>query len=284
MEYRLGLYEKAMPAGMSWETMLSAVGEAGFDFLEISIDETDARLARLDWGREERAALVRAMEKTHLPIRTMCLSGHRKYPLGSRDPQRRQRGMEILRGAVEFASDVGVRLIQLAGYDVYYEQGGEDTRALFRENLERSVEYAAKYGVILGFETMETPFMDTVSKGMRYVRELDSAYLGMYPDLGNLTNAAYLYGLDVLEEIRAGKGRLFAMHLKETEEGKYRDMRFGEGRVDFVPGIRQALDCGVRMFVAECWHDGAEDWRGVLKGVQEFLRLRFERAQAEGHA
>lgn len=73
------------------------------------------------------------------------------------------------------------------------------------------------------------------------------------------------------------------MHLKETEEGKYRDMRFGEGRVDFVPGIRQALDCGVRMFVAECWHDGAEDWRGVLKGVQEFLRLRFERAQAEGH-
>ena len=37
MEYRLGLYEKAMPAGMSWETMLSAAGEAGFDFLEISL-------------------------------------------------------------------------------------------------------------------------------------------------------------------------------------------------------------------------------------------------------
>lgn len=37
----LGLYEKALPAEWSWERRLSAARELGFDYMEISIDETD---------------------------------------------------------------------------------------------------------------------------------------------------------------------------------------------------------------------------------------------------
>lgn len=279
MEYTLGLYEKSMPPELSWRQMLSAGKVAGFDHLEISIDESNARLARLAWTREQRLELVKAMAETGLPIRTMCLSGHRKYPLGSHDPEIRARSLEIMEQAVDLACDLGVRIIQLAGYDVYYEQNDEETRALFEENLRKSVAYAAKYGVTLGFETMETPFMDTISKGMRYVRAINSPYLGMYPDLGNLTNACYLYNQRVLEEISAGEGHLFAMHLKETEEGKYRDMDFGAGRVDFVPGIRQALRYGVRLFVAEFWFDGGEGWQGRLKETNRFLRQAMEAAK-----
>ena len=281
MEYKLGLYEKAMPSGLSWREMLESARDANFDHLEISVDESDARQARLQWSAEERRELLNLSREIELPIRTMCLSGHRKYPLGSHDEATRARGMRMMREAVRLAGDLGVRIIQLAGYDVYYEDGDDQTRAWFSENLRASVEYAAQYGVTLGFETMETPFMDTVSKGMRYVREVDSAYLGMYPDLGNLTNAAYLYGLDVLEEIRAGKGHTFAMHIKETKEGLYRDMDFGTGRVDFVPGIRAALDMGVRMFTAEFWHDGSADWKGRLRRTNRFVRDRFAEAIAK---
>lgn len=274
-DYRLGLYEKAMPAGLSWEEMLSAAKDAGFDFLEISIDETDARLARLSWTDAERRGCLDAMRATGLPIRTMCLSGHRRYPLGSQNAATRARGMEIFEQAVRLASDLGIRIIQLAGYDVYYEQGDEETRALFAENLQKAVEYAAQYGVLLGFETMETPFLDTVKKGMAHVRAVGSPYLGMYPDLGNLTNAAKLYGHDVADDIRSGAGHTFAMHLKETEPGKYRDMRFGTGHVDFPKGIRAGREIGVRLFVAECWHDGREDWRGALREVSSFMHGFF---------
>ena len=45
--YTLGLYEKAMPSDLSWREKLTAAKQAGFDFLEISIDETDAKLSRL---------------------------------------------------------------------------------------------------------------------------------------------------------------------------------------------------------------------------------------------
>ena len=41
MDYSLGLYEKAMPAGLSFEEMLSVTAKCGFDRLEISVDETE---------------------------------------------------------------------------------------------------------------------------------------------------------------------------------------------------------------------------------------------------
>lgn len=78
--YTLGLYEKAMPKDLSWKEKMLAAKGAGFDFIEISIDETDEKLARLDMSREERLALMELMSETGVPIRTMCLSGHRKYP------------------------------------------------------------------------------------------------------------------------------------------------------------------------------------------------------------
>ncbi len=73
MNYRLGIYEKAMPPGMAFDTMLSAARDAGFDFLEISIDESDERQARLDWNPEQIANLAGAIRRTRVPISTLCL-------------------------------------------------------------------------------------------------------------------------------------------------------------------------------------------------------------------
>ena len=79
------------------------------------------------------------------PIRTMCLSGHRRYPLGSHDPEIRRRSMEIMRKAIEFSVNAGISLIQLAGYDVYYEEGDEDTVKWFVDGLKESADYAARW-------------------------------------------------------------------------------------------------------------------------------------------
>lgn len=40
-KYELGLYEKSMPGDLTWEEKLLNAKEAGFDYLEISIDETE---------------------------------------------------------------------------------------------------------------------------------------------------------------------------------------------------------------------------------------------------
>ncbi len=260
-KYHIGLYEKAMPSALNWEEKLQCARDCGYDFVEISIDESDARLARLEWTAQERAQLRETMQKIGVPIRSMCLSGHRKYPFGASDPAVRQRSLEIMEKAIQLADDLGIRVIQLAGYDVYYEEGTEQTRKDFAENLKKAVEMAAVHGVVLGFETMETEFMNTVEKSMQYVKLIDNPYLGVYPDVGNLTNAAKTYGTSVLDDLETGRGHLVAMHLKETVPGKFREIPFLTGHVDFPAVIRKGWQLGVRRFVTEMWDTGKPEWK-----------------------
>ncbi len=257
----IGLYEKAMPNSLTWPEKLAVAKECGYDFVEISIDETDAKLARLEWTKEERLELVKQMKEIGLPIRSMCLSGHRKYPFGSSDPKVRERSMEIMEKAVELADDLGIRIIQLAGYDVYYEEGTAESERLFRENLAKATRMAAAKGIVMGFETMETPFMNTTEKAMHYVSLIDNPYLGVYPDSGNLTNAAVTYGTSVLDDLETGRGHIVAMHLKETVPGVFREVPFLTGHVDFEAVIRKAWDLGIRRYVTEMWDVGKDSWK-----------------------
>ncbi|HEX7434518.1 MAG TPA: L-ribulose-5-phosphate 3-epimerase, partial [Anaerolineaceae bacterium] len=187
----VGLYEKALPAAMSWEERLAAAGQAGFDFVEISIDESDERLARLDWSASKRAMLRRSIANTGVRIMTMCLSGHRKYPLGSHSPELRQQGQDILRKAIDFAGDIGLRVVQVMGYDVFYEPSDTETRANFIDSLHIAARWASQAGVMLGLENLDTPFVDNLTKALAVIREIDSPWLHLYPDIGNLAAAGY---------------------------------------------------------------------------------------------
>ena len=137
-EYRLGLYEKSMPSTLTWVEKLTIAKKSGFDYLEISIDESDAKLARLDQPTDE---IKEAIQKTGVPISSMCLSGHRKYPLGSHDKEIQKKSLEIMKKAIDFAADLGIRIIQLAGYDVYYEDGDLYTNHDFETNLKKKESY-----------------------------------------------------------------------------------------------------------------------------------------------
>lgn len=274
--YTIGLYEKAMPNTLTWREKLEAAKEAGYDFVEISIDETDEKLARLEWTKEERLELVKTMYEVGIPIRTMCLSGHRKYPIGSSDPATCARGMEIMEKAIQLADDLGVRIIQLAGYDVYYDESTPETVARFGENLVKCTRMAARAGMLMGFETMETEFMNTCAKSMKYVDLVNSEYLGVYPDCGNINNAALTYGTDVLEDLRSCNGHIVAMHLKETVPGKFRDMMYGDGQVDFPAMIDTAWNMGVRKFVTEFWYLGKENWKEDLFYANKTMRALLD--------
>lgn len=275
-KYRLGLYEKSMPSNLTWKEKLMITKENGFDYLEMSIDESEEKLARLQWDVKQRNDVIQAMKKTGVSISSICLSGHRKYPLGSHDSHVRKRSLEIMEKAILLANDLGVRLIQLAGYDVYYEQGDAETQDYFVRNLKKCVDMAAKYGIILGFETMETPFMDTVGKAMYYVNQIQSPYLGVYPDMGNLKNASLLYEKCVNDDILSGKGHLFAAHLKETIPGHYREIPFGTGHTEYENNISLLKKLGVRMFVGEFWYTGNGAWLEDIQYASKFLRNKLD--------
>jgi len=280
----LGVYEKGMPVSLSLSDKLMEAARSGFDSMELSIDETDEKLARLNWETGEIRALCEAQDRAGIAIRSLCLSGHRKYPLGHPDPAVQRESLRIMRGAIRLSARMGIPLIQLAGYDVYYEPSTERTSEIFGENLTRSVEMAAREGVVLAFETMETEFLNTVGKALSWVDRIQSPYLQIYPDLGNITNAALTHGTDVLADLAAGRGHLAALHLKESKPGIFREVPYGEGHVRFSEAAAVALKLGVRMFVGEFWYTGQDNWRDIMKGNEEFLRTALRRGEtlAEG--
>ena len=272
--YEIGLYEKAMPE-LSWSEKLAAAKEAGYDFVEISIDASEDKIGRVYMPKEERRALVELLYESGMPLRTMNVSALTKYALGDEDDAIRARGLDIARRAIPLAADLGVRVVMFPGYDVYFGTSTPETVRRFHEAMDELKLLAARYGTLIGFETMENEFMNTVEKGMRWVETLASPYVQLYPDIGNTTNAAVLHGTDVLADLRLGRGHIAAFHLKETKPGVFREIPYGEGHVDFPGAIETVWALGVRRFVTEFWYDKTiPDWRGELfKARSRFTAL-----------
>lgn len=273
----LGLYEKALPVDMTWDERLQTARTAGYDFMEISIDETDEKLARVKWTPEECDELIAAMRRQRVPILTMCLSGNRRYPIGSEDVQIRTRGIQLIKDAIDFSVQIGNRIVQLAGYDEYYSEPNKRTRRLFEQALTEVTAYAASRGVSIAFETMETKLMDSIKKAMRFVRKQNSPYLQVYPDVGNLTST----GQNVRRDFASGAGHIAAIHLKDTVPGKVREIPYGEGTVDFIAFfkfLRQIRFKG--LLVAEMWatsdHQASIDY---VKTARDFLLEKYQAAE-----
>ena len=270
--YTIGLYEKAMPGELSWKEKLLTAKETGYDYVEISIDETEDKIKRVDMSKEERLKMVQWMYETEMPVRSMCVSALTKYSLGNPDELLCRRGMDIAQKAIKLADDLGIRVVMIPGYDVYYTESTAETQQRFIQNLKIITETAAGYGVIIGLETMENNFMNTVWKAMYYVQQIDSVYLNVYPDSGNLKNAAVSLGNSEIQYLLAGKGHITSLHLKETVPGKFREIPYGTGHVDFQKIIEAAWAIGIRKYVTEFWYKGSLTWKEDIQQANTMMR------------
>ena len=278
--YNLGIYEKALPNSLSLEEKIVLSKKCGYDFLELSIDDSDEKLARLDMSKKEIVALKNLMQEEDFYIQSICFSGHRKYPLGSEETKIRQMSRQITRKAIDLAYRLGIRYIQIAGYDTFQTEQVDESREAFVKNLRRVTSYAGQKGVILAFETMENKFMDTTAKAMQFVSEIDSPYLQLYPDIGNLTNSAYIYKYNEINDLRLGKGHIIAVHLKETLPFVYRNLNFGEGHTNYSRFLIELTKQDVFTYCAMFWDDGKANYENRIKASRDFLAKKIEDAWA----
>lgn len=274
----LGLYEKALEDNLSWKERLKAAKELGFDYMEISIDETDKRIQRLYWNKEEMKKLADTVYETGIPIRTMCLSAHRKYPFGSHDALTRQKAYEIMEKAIAFADFLNIKVIQLAGYDVYYEKSSDESVKAFEDGMRWAAGLAETHQIMLGMEIMDTNFMNSISRHLELEHKINSPYYKVYPDIGNLT----AWGNDIASELYKGIGSIVSIHLKETKPvsdtspGKFRGVPFGSGTVDFAEFFRLIRKYEYKgPFLIEMWSGTTDDDLKEIKRTIEFLENAY---------
>ncbi len=275
-KYRLGLYEKAMPSELSWDDRLMKAKQAGFDFVEISVDESDERRARLDWTDKEIYQLRHLCERMEMPLQSMCLSAHRKYPFGSIDDEIRAESLIIMEKAITLAYKLGIRCIQMAGYDVYYEDQSELTHKRFVEGMKQATKMAERAGIMLGVEIMDTPYLNSLCKFEILKREIPSPYFMAYPDVGNISGWNY----DVCTELEMCQDHIVQIHLKDTlrvsgeAKGQFRDLVIGEGQVDFHSIFKTLSKFDYRSPLViemwandEQWFDNAVQAQSKLKAI-----------------
>jgi predicted hexulose-6-phosphate isomerase len=272
----VGLYEKALPIDLSWRERLELTRQTGFDFSEISIDDTDERIDRLNWTRSDRQDLKNLIDVTGVQIRSMSLSAHRRFPLGSESKSTRERSLEIFKRAIDLSIDLGIRLILVPGADNYYQESDQDSLKWYLENLSKGFEWASNAGVILALENWDIQ-INTLTKTMEYVRYFNSPWFQVYPDIGNLIFA----GVDVVSQLEEVKGHIAALHVKDTLPGQLRYVAPGEGNVPFADAFEKLAEIGFQgPVVLELWTEEYPNAVELVTEAGKYIRAQMKEGWA----
>jgi L-ribulose-5-phosphate 3-epimerase len=268
----LGLYEKALPKDLSWEERLTLARQTGFDFLELSIDDTDQRIARLDWSPRERRFLREIVEKTGLRIQSLSLSAHRRFPLGSKSSETGRKALDVFKKSIDLAVEIGARTLLVGGAEDYYREVDQGSRARFLENLGQGFKWASGSGVMLALENWDIQ-INTLPRVMEYVNHFNSPWFQTYTDLGNLVYA----GVDVVSQLSHVEGHIAALHVKDTLPGQLRYITPGEGAVPFVEAFEKLASMGFQApVVLELWTEEFPDAVERVRIGGEFIRAKMK--------
>ena len=190
--------------------------------------------------------------------------------------------MDLMKKAIDFSDKLGIRVIQVTGYDVYYEERSEKTRENFIKNLGKAVDWASKACVTLAIENMENTFLNSVTKYMEISKIIDSPWLKIYPDLGNL--AAWTHD-DMYAELEKGikAQEIIAIHLKEAKKvtdtckGVFRELEFGTGDVNFVKTFETLKKADYKgPFLVEMWNESSATPLEDIVKVREWMTARMK--------
>ena len=252
----VGIYEKSLSPFRTWQEAFTSAALSGFDFFEMSLDESAERMSRLEWSGAERVKVRRASESAGVTIGALALSAHRAFPMGSVDRWRRRRSLELARQAVDLAADLGAPIVQLAGYFTFYEEDHPDARRLFIDGLAVTAEHAKERGVRLSIENVDGNDVINLEQAISLIEDSGTRdTTGLYVDVGNLAGN----GFDIIEQLKLGWPMVDAIQLKDTRRAEFRRVPFGEGLVpwgDVFAFLRQRLYSGPVSI--EMWNDDGD--------------------------
>ena len=137
---------------------------------------------------------------------------------------------------------------------------------------------------MLAIEIMDDPFINSIEKYLAVAKEINSPYLFVYPDTGNVS----AWHNDLWSEFYLGHQAIAALHLKDTyavtehSKGQFRDVPFGEGCVNWEEMFAVLKKTNYQgPFLIEMWSENCEtveETKAAIKEAQDFLYPLIEKA------
>lgn len=124
---------------------------------------------------------------------------------------------------------------------------------------------------------MDAPVIDSMNKAVAVVQEINSPWVQLYPDIGNLAAARN----PPPTELMLTAGRLLAVHVKDARPGEIRGVPFSRGIVPFKETFRTMRMMGFcGPMTVEMWADrmAGADPNEVAQSVRQLISQLWSEA------
>ena len=228
------------------DTPVSPFKAAEFDFalgFLAQLGFTGIELAIPYPGKVDADDLLKKLDAHGLAATTIStgqIYGLEGIFMASFDDEIRKRASEVMKSHIELSAKIGFPPVTVGLIRGKLEQGEKSLlTSNFREAILPCFEYAAKLGVILQIEPVnseETVLINTVAEALEFI-----ASLGSPQNAGVLFDVFHSYkqGENMPDAIRAAAGRLTNVHFADSDRGLP-----GFGDVDFMPVSRALCEIG----------------------------------------
>lgn len=213
----------SFPAGLSIEECLAWAKDAGFEGIEIALEE-DPDGARAAMGRltVERLAtqakrIRRAADQAGLGIAAVASGLLWSYPLTANDPKVRAKARRLTEATLKAGSLLGVDTALIIPGVVAAPFGPAATPVPYdvclarcREAITALIPTAEKYGVRLGLEPVWNGFLLSPTEWADFVDSFQSQWVSVYFDCGNVLRTGFPE-----QWIRILGSRISRVHVKD---------------------------------------------------------------------
>jgi hexulose-6-phosphate isomerase len=250
-----GVCAGIFPPGMAYAQRCRQAKAAGFDAIEFPLGGE----LTLSSTPDEVKRLGEAASRAGVQVASLWVSPLASTPLNSPDPVVRQRGLDAIRVAIEFAGylNCGALLVVpgRVGAGPRFEIGYETTWNRFSAELRRAVPVAGKAGVLLTLENVSNRFLVSPLEMRAFVDQFRSPWLQVHFDIGNVMY--FGYPQDWILTLGSRIKRLHAKDRKVTPRAEQsRPSALLEGDVDWKAVIAALAQIDYRgPICAEIGHD-----------------------------
>lgn len=186
-----GINQWCFPEDTSLENVFRYSKEAGFDAVELNLYQPGGIGLTLDTSAKEAEAIKKLADSYGIKLRSLSTGLLWEAPLSSNDEGTRKRGRTIVKKQLELASVMGMDTVLVVPGIVDEKTSYADCYQNSQAELRLLSEFSEQLGVHIGIENVWNKFLLSPLEMKRYVDELNSDFIGVYFDAGNVLQFGY---------------------------------------------------------------------------------------------
>lgn len=186
----------SFPAEMSINECIKLAKKAGFDSIELALNETGS--LGLESSDDEIRSYREAADKEGIEISSLATGLYWDYSMTSNNPEKREKAKKIAIKEIDAAAVLGVDTVlvvpgavgvdfipgcEIVEYDVAYDRATEAIKELSK--------HAETKKVCIGIENVWNKFLLSPLEMRNFIDSIGSGYVGAYLDVGNVIANGY---------------------------------------------------------------------------------------------